>query len=142
MLDVGAYDVGPLAEVAAKVKAVCTALQRPGTDPMVDFDERGTCCAWLRRPTLRRSIWSFGQMCSVRSRSPGRRGCTPRATPRIPNIAEAVDQTLTRDEPDRLSAQLRPKSSKGPDDNDARRRLPVGHPTSRIGPGGAHVPRA
>jgi hypothetical protein len=62
--------------------------------------------------------------------------------PRIPNIAEAMDRTLTRDEPDRLSAQLRPKSSKGPDDNDARRRLPVGHPTSRIGPGGAHVPRA
>jgi arsenite methyltransferase len=34
------YDVGPVAEAAAKVQARFAALQPPGQDPMVDFDDR------------------------------------------------------------------------------------------------------
>jgi arsenite methyltransferase len=34
------YDVGPVAEIAAKVQASFAAIQPPGQDPMLDFDDR------------------------------------------------------------------------------------------------------
>ena len=102
------YDVAPVAELAAKVKAVYERLQPRDSDPMLDFDERDLLRAAQRsgfrdvhlelrvdiEPRLPPVTWdSF-----IHSA----------ANPLIPTHAEAVAQALTPGEGERFEAHLRP----------------------------------
>lgn len=105
-------DVTPVADLAAKVRAVYAAIQPPGEDPMLDFDERDLFrlaeAAGFREvemeyyaralPTPPRE-WE--QMIHVA------------ANPRVPTLHEAMDQVLTPDERQRVEAHLRPLVEKG-----------------------------
>jgi ubiquinone/menaquinone biosynthesis C-methylase UbiE len=102
------YDIAPVAELAAKVKALYADLQPPDTDPMLDFDERDLLHAAeqagfteihleLRvdiEPQLPPLAWDGF------AHSAG--------NPLIPTLAEALAQTLSPAETERFRAHLRP----------------------------------
>jgi len=106
------YDLSPLDDIAAKLRAVYDALQPPNTDPMVDFDERdlirlaheaGFFPIQLRldvdiKPTEPRSWDAF---------------LNTAGNPNIPTLAEAMQRSLTTSERQRLSTHLRPQVEHG-----------------------------
>lgn len=100
------YDVGPVEALAARVWAVFEEIQPPDRDPMLIFDERDLLdCA---------ERGGFREVClhlEVESKPPEPR---PWETflhmvgnPKIPSYAEAMEQALTPEERDRLTAHLR-----------------------------------
>jgi ubiquinone/menaquinone biosynthesis C-methylase UbiE len=107
------YDIAPVAELAAKVKALYADLQPPDTDPMLDFDERDLLHAAeqagfteihleLRvdiEPQLPPLAWDGF------AHSAG--------NPLIPTLAEALAQTLNPAEAERFRAHLRPLVESG-----------------------------
>lgn len=102
------YDLTPVVDVARKVKALYLALQPPGSDPMLDFDEhdlvRFAENAGFKeihldyqvtiRPNTDNVTWD------MILRVPG--------NPKIPNLEEAIQQTLTSGEAERFVTYLRP----------------------------------
>jgi arsenite methyltransferase len=106
------YDLGPIADVAKKLLAIYDAIQPPGSDPMFDFDERdllalaeGAGFSAIRlvleaeiRPHEPESWETF---------------LDRRGNPRIPTIAEAIEQALLPEERERLVAHLRPLVESG-----------------------------
>lgn len=106
------YDVGTLTELAAKVRAVYEAIQPAAIDPMVDFDERDL----LRLAEesgfaqIHLQLWADIERPKP---TPWQAWLHSSGNPRIPTLAEAMEQTLTREETERLSAQLRPQVEQG-----------------------------
>ncbi len=106
------YTVEEVAEPMAKVRAVFEAIQPPGVDPMLDFDERDL---------LRLSEEAGFEQVHMRLRveiKPAEPG--PWATfvnssgnPRIPTLAEVMREALTPTDSDRVIAQLRPLVEQG-----------------------------
>jgi len=106
------YDLSPLDDIAAKLRAEYDAPQPPDTDPMLDFDERdlirlaqeaGFFPVQLRldvdiKPTEPRSWDVF---------------LNTAGNPNIPTLAEAMQRSLTTRERQRLSAHLRPLVEQG-----------------------------
>jgi arsenite methyltransferase len=106
------YDLSPLDEIGAKLRAVYDALQPANTDPMLDFDERdlirlgqdaGFFPIQLRleaeiKPTVPRAWDAF-------LHSAG--------NPNIPTLAEAMQQSLTTAERRLLLVHLRPQVEQG-----------------------------
>ena len=106
------YDLSPLDEIGAKLRAVYDALQPSDTDPMLDFDERdlirlaqdaGFFPIQLRldadiKPTEPRAWDAF-------LHSAG--------NPNIPTLAEAMQQSLSPAERRLLSAHLQPRVEQG-----------------------------
>ena len=102
------YDIAPVADLAAKVKALYAGLQPPDTDPMLDFDERDLLHAAelagfteihleLRvdiEPQLPPLGWDGFAHSS--------------GNPLIPTLTEALAQTLSPAEAERFQAHLRP----------------------------------
>jgi arsenite methyltransferase len=107
------YDVTPVVDLAAKVRSVFTAIQPPGKDPMLNFDER-----WLMRIAQHAGFRKIHLTFEARYESAG----TPSeisvsnwenfintaGNPRIPTLREAMQQALTPDEIERFTAHLRP----------------------------------
>src|SRR5205823_7345017 len=105
-------DVRPVADVWAKVRALYDRLQ-PESDPMLDFDERdlfelaeaaGFAEVRLRyeaavTPPPEKLVWE---------RVIGSAG-----NPKIPTLEEAMAQTLTAEERERLVAHVRPLLESG-----------------------------
>jgi len=101
------YDVGPVADLVAKVEAVYEAIQPPDSDPMLNFDERDLI-------VLADAV-GFAEVHLVLHADiepPPRRRWLPfvnsSGNPRIPTLAEAMSQALTPDEAERLVAHLQP----------------------------------
>jgi arsenite methyltransferase len=106
------YDFGPVEEIKGKLDAVYDAIQPPGEDPMIDFDERdllrlATCAGFFPvelqyraevRPVEPRPWETFLHMSG---------------NPKIPTLAEAMDEALTPAERERLAAHLRPLVEEG-----------------------------
>lgn len=104
------YDVTPVREIAAKVKAVYNAIQPPG-DPMFDFDAYDLLdmaeAAGFREVHLEllADVLPFaayglgGDWEAVVTTAPN---------PRVPTFEEAMEQALSDEERDRLTAHLRP----------------------------------
>jgi ubiquinone/menaquinone biosynthesis C-methylase UbiE len=101
------YDVGPVADLAVKLKEVYDAIQPPNSDPMLDFDERDLVTLAeqagfdevhlqliidIRRPEP--LPWEVALASSP--------------NPRIPTLSEAMHQALTPEQTDRLTNHLRP----------------------------------
>jgi arsenite methyltransferase len=106
------FDFSPIPEIAAKLRAVYEAIQPRDTDPMVDFDERDLIA--LAEQAGFHPI-NLELEAEIRPSDP-----VPWATfvnragnPRIPTLAEAMDQALTPEERQRLTAHLRPLVEEG-----------------------------
>ncbi len=100
------YDVTPIADLVAKIKAVYRRLQPPGQDPMLDFDER--------------RLWRLAEGAGFThlhlafhvDREPG----PPESwedflyvpgNPRIPPLARVLEEVLTPQERERFERHLR-----------------------------------
>jgi arsenite methyltransferase len=103
---------GGLEEIAGRVRAVYEAIQPPDSDPMLDFDERDL----LR---LAEDAGFFPLELDLQAEV---RHMLPRGwdsfvdtawNPNVPTLRESMEQVLTRDERDRLTAHLRPLVEQG-----------------------------
>ena len=101
-----------VAEVAAKVKCVFEAIQPPGVDPMLDFDERDLL-EWAESAgfrdvhlTLEAEVVPLDR---VSPEPPGWDAMLRIAgNPRIPSLGEAMERALTPDEREVFVSHLRP----------------------------------
>ena len=102
------YDVTPVLDLARKVKALYLQLQPPGSDPMLDFAEhdliRFAEHAGFQEIHLEYQVTIKPNIDDVTwdmtLRVPG--------NPKIPNLEEAMQQTLTSEETQRFVEHLRP----------------------------------
>jgi arsenite methyltransferase len=106
------YDVAPVADLVAKLKQVYDAMQPPGSDPMLGFDERDLV-------TLAEHT-GFGEVhtqltIDIRPPEPlpWHAMLNSSGNPRIPTAAEAMRQALTAEQTDHLTAHLRPLVEQG-----------------------------
>lgn len=103
----GGYDVTPVANLAQRLEALYLRLQPPDTDPMTDFDERDLLAqaetAGFSEVHLELQAWA----------EPQREGdwsafLNTAGNPKIPTLAEAMQEVLTPAETERFTAHLRP----------------------------------
>ncbi len=102
------YDISPVAELAAKVLARFAAMQPPGTDPMLDFDDRdlvrfaeqaGFSDVRLDlQVTIRHTLPAVAWDAFLRSSG----------NPKLPPLGVMFADALTPAEQDALAAHLRP----------------------------------
>jgi SAM-dependent methyltransferase len=106
------YDLPGLGEITDKLQAVFEAIQPPGSDPMLDFDERD-----LFRLAEESGFYPVRLTLEAVAQP-----LTPRdwdgflktsGNPNIPTLSEAIESTLTDEERDRLTAELRPMVENG-----------------------------
>lgn len=116
------YDVAAVIESAAKVKAVYEAIQPPGSDPMLDFDERDLV-ALAERTGFEEVHLHLEIDINRPEPRPWHVALNSSGNPRIPTLAEAIDQALTPGEAERLTAHLRPLVEQG----DGWRRMSVAY---------------
>lgn len=107
------YDVTPVKELAAKVELVYAAIQVPGEDPMIDFDERDLVrlAHDVGFPEVELEL-----RVSVKSRKPPmpwERFLRMSGNPLIPKFGEALEQALRPDERAEFTAHLRPLVESG-----------------------------
>ncbi|VAW30633.1 UbiE/COQ5 methyltransferase [hydrothermal vent metagenome] len=108
-------DVTPIMEITDKIKSVYLALQPPETDPMLNFDERNLFAlaetAGFSKVHLELKLelkpspksWTWENAMNTAG------------NPKIPALAEAIDQALTDTEKEQFVSYLRPRfeASKG-----------------------------
>ena len=104
----GGYDTRPVYALAAKVIALYDSYQPPDTDPMTDFDERD-----LVRLAEQAGFDEVGLELQVSVRNakppvPWDRFLAMSGNPKIPTMAEAMDQSLIPAEITEFTAHLRP----------------------------------
>lgn len=102
------FDVTPVKELADKVEAVYAAIQPPGQDPMVDFDERDL--VRLARQAGFPDV-ELDLQVTVRTRrepTPWDRFMRSSGNPLIPTFEEALHQALTKQEASVLVDHLKP----------------------------------
>jgi arsenite methyltransferase len=102
------YDLSPIREILAKVNAAFAAIQPPGADPMLDFDDRD-----LVRLAEQAGFGavSLDLLVSVKESLdpvPWDRFLRMSANPKLPPLAEIVDRALSGAEAAEFAAQLRP----------------------------------
>ncbi|MGZ9225859.1 MAG: class I SAM-dependent methyltransferase [Anaerolineales bacterium] len=101
------YDVTPVMEIAQKLKDVWERIQPPGTDPMGDFDERDLVIQAERAGF--KEIHLELQIEIKPSESADWTALMNTAfNPKIPTLAEAMQQALTLDESEQFVNHLRP----------------------------------
>jgi arsenite methyltransferase len=107
------YDVRPIASLAAKVGALYESIQRPGEDPMGDFDERDLVRhaeeAGFPVINLELDLAVKNTMRPI----PWERFLRMSGNPLIPPTGEALDRTLGSEEIATFTAHLRPLVESG-----------------------------
>jgi arsenite methyltransferase len=106
------FDLSPIPEIREKIRAVYDAIQPPDADPMLDFDERDLVA--LAEESGFHPI-HLQLEAEIRSSEPTEwEAFISRAgNPRIPTIAEAMNQALSVEEREQLVAHLRPLVEEG-----------------------------
>lgn len=102
------YDVSPVAEIAAKLNALFAAIQPPGIDPMVDFDDRDL--VRLAEQAGFADVQLDLQI-TVRARRPAApwdRFLRQSGNPNLPPLAEMLENALSPAELAAFTAHLRP----------------------------------
>ena len=106
------YRLDGLDEIGAKLFAVFDSLQPCDADPMLDFDERD-----LLRLAEEAGFFPLELRLRAVIESLAPRGwdafLDTAGNPNIPTLREAMDEVLTPDERERLTAQLRPLVERG-----------------------------
>jgi ubiquinone/menaquinone biosynthesis C-methylase UbiE len=107
------YDVTPARALAARVQALYESIQPPGTDPMVDFDDRDL----LRHAQdAGFSEISLELRVSVKNRKdpvPWERFLRMSGNPLVPPFQEVLQQVLSAQEADELASHLKPLVESG-----------------------------
>jgi len=107
------FDVTPIIEIAGKLKAHYQALQPLESDPMLNFDERdlveAAVAAGFDEVHLELKIEIKPFPASLKWENL----LNVAGNPRIPTLAEAMDQVLTEAEKKRFIAHLRPLAERG-----------------------------
>jgi SAM-dependent methyltransferase len=106
------YDLSPLGDIGAKLRAVYDALQPPDTDPMLDFDERDLIRLAHDAGFFPIQLRLEADIKPIAPR-PWDAFLHSAGNPNIPTLAEAMQQSLTTAERKRLSAHLRPQVEQG-----------------------------
>jgi len=106
------YDLHSIAPIVARLEALFDELQPPGSDPMLDFDERDLvelCSAAGFLPV------DLELHVEIHPHEPKTWDAFVNAAgnPRIPTLAEAMDHVLDADEREQLTAVLRPLVENG-----------------------------
>jgi arsenite methyltransferase len=106
------YDMSPLPDISKKIRAVFEAIQPPTSDPMLDFDERD-----LLELAEHAGFFPVRLHLEAEIGPPELRSwdsfLNTAGNPRIPTVAEAMEDALTLDERERLTAYLRPLVEEG-----------------------------
>jgi arsenite methyltransferase len=105
------YPLDGLGDVRDKINAVYDAIQ-PDDDPMTDFDERDLVGLAVDTGFLPVELDLGVEVTPLEPRSWDRFANTP-GNPKIPSLAEAMDQALTAEERERLASHLRPLVERG-----------------------------
>jgi arsenite methyltransferase len=106
------YDMSAIPEISQKVRAVYEALQPPDTDPMLNFDERDLVDLAEQAGFFPINLRLEAEITPVEPRTWS--GFLNQAgNPRIPTIGETMQQALTPDEQNQLTAHLRPLVEEG-----------------------------
>jgi len=106
------YDFRRIPEIAEKLRAVYDELQPPESDPMLNFDERdllrdcGEAGFFPVRLRLKAEI-------TPHEPRPWETFLNAAWNPKIPTLAEAIDQVLDAEERERFTAELRPQVEAG-----------------------------
>lgn len=105
------YDLQGVDDLMVRINAVFEAIQ-PQTDPMVDFDERD-----LLRLAEHAGFFPITLEYTVEIEPPEARAwetfVNSSFNPKVPTLAEAMEQALTAEERDRLVSELRPAVEQG-----------------------------
>lgn len=113
------FDVTPIIEITDKLKAVYAALQPVESDPMLDFDERDLVdlaeAAGFEELDLELKI----EIKPFPKDQTWENLLNIAGNPKIPTLAEAIEQVLTETEKRRFSDYMRPRVEKG----DGKRRM-------------------
>jgi SAM-dependent methyltransferase len=101
------YDLSPIPEIFRKIRAVYDELQPPGSDPMLDFDERD-----LLRLAEAAGFFPVALELSAEIRparpTPWDDLVSRAGNPRIPSLGEAMERVLTATEREQLTSHLHP----------------------------------
>jgi arsenite methyltransferase len=106
------YDLGPVAELAAKVRAIYETIQPADSDPMRNVDERDLV-SFAERAGFGEVHLEFTLDIRASPPLPWPAVLNGAANPRVPTLAEAMHQALTAQETDRMSAYLQPLVEQG-----------------------------
>lgn len=109
----GGFDGTPIMEITDKIKALYLALQPPDTDPMLNFDEHdlfalAEAAGFVEIDLeLKLELKPFPEILTwdVFLKQAG--------NPKIPTLAEAMDEVLTDSEKERFVSHLRPQVEAG-----------------------------
>jgi arsenite methyltransferase len=105
------YPMDGLSDIAARLNDLYGALQ-PDSDPMLDFDERDLLAGAEAAGFFPVELDLHLEVAPVESLPWERFANTP-GNPRIPSLAEAMEQALTLEERERLTRHLRPLVERG-----------------------------
>jgi ubiquinone/menaquinone biosynthesis C-methylase UbiE len=103
----GSYDAAPVIEIADKLKAVYDRLQPSDTDPMVDFDERDLI-AYAEKAEFTQIGLELQAEIKPPERDNWEEMLHTAGNPKIPTLAEAMQQALTSEEIEAFTRHLRP----------------------------------
>ncbi len=106
------YDFGPVEEIKSKLDAVYEAIQPPGEDPMLDFDERDLIRLAEQAGFFPIELDYRAEIVPM-ERLRWDTFLHMSGNPKIPTLEEAMDQALEPQERERLSAHLRPLVEQG-----------------------------
>lgn len=106
------YDLSPLGSIGTKLRTVYEAIQPPDSNPMLDFDERD-----LVRFAEEVGFFPIHLLLEADIKRTDPRSwdgfLRSSGNPNVPTVAEAMEQALTSEERERLTAYLRPLVERG-----------------------------
>jgi ubiquinone/menaquinone biosynthesis C-methylase UbiE len=103
----GGYDVTPVGELAHRLEMHYERIQPPDTDPMTDFDERDLV-AQAENAGFSEIHLELQIEVKPHERGDWSAFLHTAGNPKIPTLAEAMEQVLTPEEVDRFTNHLRP----------------------------------
>jgi arsenite methyltransferase len=106
------YDLGAIADIGQKVRAVYTAIQPLDSDPMLNFDERDLIDLAEQAGFFPIHLDLVARLTAIEPRS-WKGFLSSAGNPRIPTVAEAMQQALTSEEQERFIGHLRPLVEEG-----------------------------
>ena len=106
------WDAHELRELVDRVRAVYEAIQPPGEDPMLDFGER-ELLALAERAGFRELRLDLRVHVQPTAAERWETVAARSGNPRIPTLAEAMEEALAPDERERLIGLVRPRVERG-----------------------------
>jgi arsenite methyltransferase len=102
------YDVSEITDIVQKVKVVFARIQPADTDPMLNFDERDLIALAEKAGFREIHLELTADITQPEANSTWDEFLNTAGNPKIPTIAEAVQQALTPEEAAALTTHLRP----------------------------------